>query len=93
MLVYIPIAFTITFRHIQIFQKNCVILLKLCKCYRSHSLVVCVVQKSTQSLAAGLSSHSLRCHGIICPYLSASARSFYTTLVENDVLPVNGSLC
>ena len=32
--------------------------------------------------------HALRCHGIICPYLSASARCFYTTLTENEVLPV-----
>ena len=35
-----------------------------------------------------LSYHALRCHGIICPYLSASARCFYTTLTENEVLPV-----
>ena len=35
-----------------------------------------------------LSYHSLRCHGIICPYLSAGARCFYTTLTENEVLPV-----
>ena len=32
--------------------------------------------------------HALRCHGIICPYLSVSARCFYTTLTENEVLPV-----
>ena len=33
------------------------------------------------------SAHSVRCHEIICPYLSASARSFYVTLAENEVLP------
>ena len=33
-------------------------------------------------------SQSVRGYGIICPYLSASARSFYITLAENEVLPV-----
>ena len=36
----------------------------------------------------GIILHSLRCHGIISPYLSASARCLYTTLAENEVLPV-----
>ena len=31
---------------------------------------------------------SVRCHGIICPYLSASAGSLYITLAENELLPV-----
>ena len=40
------------------------------------------------SHSSDASIHALRCHGIISPYLSASARCFYTTLTENEVLPV-----
>ena len=60
----------------------------MCKVVASFATLIRSLKAPWGWLLVFMDTHSVRCHGIICPYLSASARSFYITLAENEVLPV-----